>query len=255
MLVDSHCHLTDARFDEDREAALRRAVTAGVSRIVSIASNLEDVSAVLALIEHSDRVWGTAGIHPHEAESAPPRAMDQVARLSEHPRIVAIGECGLDFHYDFSPRDVQQRVFRGQLELARELDMPVVVHSRDCDREMIEVLDEFGPDVRGVLHCFTGGFELLKTGLDAGWYVSLTAIATFASFDPEIVRAIPSDRLMIETDSPYLAPKPHRGKRNEPAYLGLIAERIAEIRAVSVETLARETTRNALTFYSIDDDA
>jgi TatD DNase family protein len=263
MLIDSHCHLTDGRFDADRGDVLAAAVTAGVTGVVTIASDAADASAVAELVRaHAPgpggiRLWGTAGIHPHEAEAATDGDLDQVRALAEYEAgIVAIGETGLDFHYDHSPRAVQLRLFEAQLQLAADLALPAVVHSRDADRETIAVLENLPAGVRGVLHCFTGGPELLEAGLDAGWFVSFSGIASFKKFDAaHLLRAVPDDRLLVETDAPYLAPVPYRGKRNEPAMVRHVVQAVAEHRSQSPDAVATSTADNALRFYGLGADA
>ncbi|MGD2123798.1 MAG: TatD family hydrolase [Gemmatimonadota bacterium] len=261
MLVDSHCHLTDERFQEDRPEVLLRAKEAGVDRIVSIASDLEDARRVVALLEDSrgppgegwPALWGTAGIHPHEAEGAGDEDLEGIRDLlASHPRLVAVGETGLDFFYDNSPRHRQEELFRGHLALASELDLPVVVHNRSADSLTAEVLREWRGRVRGVLHCFTGGRELLETALDVGWMVSFTGIITFKKYDgQELVRIVPRDRLMVETDAPYLAPVPHRGKRNEPAFVCRVAESVAALRGEEAGEVLEYTTENAIRFFGL----
>lgn len=260
MLIDSHCHLTDERFRDDRSAVLDRAWAAGVTGVVTIASDLADSRAVAELVtaHHvgggGPRLWGTAGIHPHEAAAATEGDLREVGHLARAtPGVVAVGETGLDFHYDHSPRSVQLGRFEAQIELARELELPVVVHSRSADEDTIAVLRSLPPDVRGVLHCFTGGAALLEAGLDADWYVSFSGIVSFRSYDDgELVRQVPADRLLVETDAPYLAPIPHRGKRNEPAHVTHVVEAVARIRGEDPETLRDSTSRNAFRFYGID---
>jgi len=254
VLTDSHCHLTDARFDDDRTLVLARAHEAGVSRIVTIASDAEDASAAVELARAHEGVWATAGVHPHAVADIASTSIETIAALLEQPQVVAVGETGLDFHYDNAPRDVQHRWFRAHLELAAECGLPVVVHSRSADTEMIEFLREFDGRVRGVLHCFTGEHVLLDIALNAGWYVGYGGIATFARFEAtELLRRVPLDRLLLETDAPYLAPVPHRGERNEPGYVAVSARRIADIRGESFEQLARATTENASALFGIPD--
>jgi TatD DNase family protein len=260
MLIDSHCHLTDGRFDADRQDVLAAAATAGVTGVVTIASDAADASAVVELVRaHGPgadglRLWGTAGIHPHEAAAAAAGDLDKVRVLAtSEAGIVAIGETGLDFHYDHSPREVQLRLFEAQLELAVELALPAVVHSRSADRETVAVLKNLPAGASGVLHCFTGGRELLEAGLDAGWYVSFSGIASFRKFDAaDLLRQVPDDRLLVETDAPYLAPVPFRGKRNEPAMVAHVVQAVAEHRSRSPAAVATSTAENALRFYGLE---
>ena len=253
MLFESHCHLTDRRFADDRAEAIERARAAGVGALVSIASSVADAERVAALTRAHPAVWGTAGVHPHEAGRAGPDDMRRVRALLEAaPRLVAVGETGLDYHYDFCPRDRQRELFRAHARLAAETGLPLVVHSRSADEDTRAVIAEFRGAARGVLHCFTGGMGLLEEALDAGWHVSFTGLVTFKNFDgQEALRAVPADRLMIETDSPYLAPVPHRGKRNEPAYVARVRDGVADVRGESAKEVERYTTRNAFRFFGL----
>jgi TatD DNase family protein len=263
MLLDTHCHLTHERYREDLPEVLSRAVAERVSGIVAIASDLDDAQRLLSLLDEEPpegelavpRIWGTAGVHPHAAREAAP---DLRARLNEaldaHPRVVAVGECGLDFHYDFSPRDIQHRVFELHLDVALERGLPVVVHCREAEVDMAAYIAEAGrAGVRGVLHCFPGDRKLLDRVLESGWMVSFTGMITFRSFEgAEAVRTVPGDRYMLETDGPYMAPVPHRGRRNEPAFLPRILERVAEIRGEDRVVVEQETTANAVRFFGLD---
>lgn len=253
MFFDSHCHLTDERLAPDLEGVLRRAAEADVAGMVSIASDADDSAAVASVARGSEVVWGTAGIHPHVAGDARPGDLERIRDLlTSEPRLVAVGETGLDYHYDNSPRDTQRRLFRRQVELAAELGLPVVVHTRDADEDTRAVLRELGGEVRGVLHCFTGGDALLDHALELGWFVSYSGIASFSSFrGGEGTRRVPRNRLLVETDSPYLAPVPHRGKRNEPAFVSKVAEAVARIRTEDPAEVGRYTADNARTFYTL----
>lgn len=253
MYFDSHCHLTDQRFAGEVDDVLRRATDAGVEGAVCIASGADDAAAVAELAEQRSGVWGTAGVHPHRAAEARPGDLDRIADLlRSRPRLVAVGETGLDYHYDNSPRSVQRSLFREHAELAAELDRPLVVHSREADPDTRALVREMGEEVRGVLHCFTGGTALLEDALEAGWYVSYSGIASFSSFDGDDgVRLVPRDRLLVETDAPYLAPEPRRGRRNEPAYVAHVAAAVARIRGEAPEDLGATTADNARAFYGI----
>jgi TatD DNase family protein len=259
MLVDSHCHLSDARFDEDRSDVLLRAGLAGVEKILAIASDRADAVRVAALLDGSEegagspQLWGTAGVHPHEAEAAGEGDLDFIRELAQrHSRIVAVGETGLDFFYDHSPRGLQEALFRDHLALAEELDLPIVVHSRNADELTARILKEWVGRVRGVLHCFTGGELLLETALGAGWMVSFTGIITFKKYEAQaLVRSVPRERLMVETDAPYLAPVPHRGRRNEPSYVARVAEGLAAIRGEDPDEVEGYTSENAIRFFDL----
>jgi TatD DNase family protein len=252
VFFDSHCHLTDERFVGEAGTVAERARDAGVERFVIIASNEDDADKALSIAEEVE-MWSTAGIHPHEARRHA-TGLDHVRELLEaEERVVAVGETGLDYYYDNSPRRIQRKSFERQLALGAELGLPVVVHSRDADADTISMIRSAGDAVTGVLHCFAGAPALFEAGVEAGWYVSFSGLVTFRSYETkELVAETPADRLLIETDAPYLAPVPHRGSRNEPAYVADVARAVAELRAEPVETVAKHTTRNALTFYQLD---
>jgi TatD DNase family protein len=253
-LFDSHCHLTAEAFEDERPAVIERAREAGVTGLVTIASDPEDAEIAIEIAAGHEGIWCTAGLHPHEADQFDDRTVPALRRLAARPEVVAIGEAGLDFHYDNAPRDRQRLCFEAQLELASELGLPIVVHSRDADDDTAAFLAS--TDARGVLHCFTAGPALLEVGLDAGWMVSFSGIVTFRRFEgADLVRRVPDDRLLIETDSPYLAPVPHRGRRNEPAFLAATCEAVAAMRGQPPEAVAELTRRNAHTFYGLDRNA
>jgi len=254
-MFDSHCHLTDAAYAGDLDEVLARARAAGVNRVVTIASNAGDADAAYALARRFPDVWCTAGIHPHEADTFD-RDFDRIRDAVQRPRVVAVGETGLDYHYDNSPRDAQRRSFEQHLVLAEAADLPVVVHSREADADVMAALRGAGARTRGVLHCFSGGPGLLEMALDLGWYVSFAGVITFRKFSgQDLLRRVPPARLLLETDGPYLAPVPHRGKRNEPAFLSLTCTAAAHIRDEAGDALQRYTTANARRFYSIGSDA
>jgi len=251
-VFDSHCHLTDDRFAEDREEVLSRAHAIGVRRVVTIASNLADSLAGITLASAHADTWCSVGIHPHEVEHAHEGDEPRIRDLAGREEVVALGETGLDYFYDNSPRALQREWFVRHLDLAAELVLPVVIHTREADRDTMELLDSADPQVTTVLHCFTGGLELLEFGLKRGSYVSFSGIVSFGKFDGhEAVRRVPQDRLLVETDSPYLAPVPRRGKRNEPAFLPHVIEAVAAIRGEEVSGVAEYTSENAARFYGI----
>ena len=267
--ADSHCHLTDARFAEDRAEVLERARGAGVHRVITIASDAEDSVRALGLARTLElartcepaslepkpghlSLWCTAGVHPHSAGDSPAKTdMGAVRDLAANPLCVAIGEAGLDYHYDFAPGDAQRRVFSRQATLAADLDLPLVVHSRSAENDTAAAIRECAGTVTGVLHCFTGPESLLEAALESGWWVSFTGIATFKSFDGSLAGRTPSDRYMIETDAPYLAPIPKRGRRNEPALVVHVAEALARIRGESLETVAADSWSNTERFFGL----
>jgi TatD DNase family protein len=252
-VFDSHCHLTDGRFDEDRAAVLDAALDAGVTRMVTVASNLEDARAAADLASAHSGLWSTAGIHPHEVSEAADGDLGLIKELAvTQTEVVAIGETGLDYFYDHSPRELQRAWFEAHLGIAADLDLPVVIHTREAEDDTIEVLRNAPESVRKVLHCFTGSLKLLEVGLEEGCYVSFAGIITFSKFDgQDAVRAVPGDRMLAETDAPYLAPVPRRGKRNEPAFVAHVVAALADIRGEDAEAVAEATAQNAERFYSL----
>lgn len=256
MLFDSHSHLTDQKFADDLPDVITRAAAAGVTRIVSISSNADDGQAAQALTQRHKGIWCTAGIHPHEAAQTRRRHLDQVADLLQEPGIVAVGETGLDYYYDNAPRGMQRRLFEHHLQLAADLGLPVVVHSREADDDTIAMIRSVEGEVLGVLHCFAGGADLLEAGIEAGWMVSFSGLITFKNYEGnDLVRAVPAQQLLVETDSPYLAPIPNRGKRNEPAFVREVAQTVAHICGLEFDNVAALTTANALRFYGLPADA
>ena len=254
MFVDSHAHLDDPKFDEDRDGMLERARSAGVTRILTIGNGRgpDDMGCGIPYAEASDDVYTSVGVHPHDAARVEERHYHLMRELATHPKVVAIGETGLDYYYDNSPHEVQCQVFGRQLEIAGELGKPVIVHTRDADTDTESILNSF-PGLRGVLHCFTSSRELADFAVENGWMISFSGIVTFQSARKlvEIARSLPADRILIETDCPYLAPNPHRGKRNEPAFVADTARCLAEIRGVSVAELARDTAANFARLFSL----
>jgi TatD DNase family protein len=252
MTFDSHCHLTAEAFDADRDEVLHRARAAGVAGMVCVASTPQDADAARDLAGRNADVWATAGVHPHESGSLAGDWVAEVSERLEDPRVVAVGECGLEFHYDVAPRSVQLAVLDAQVELAEAHDLPLVLHSRDADEDMIGVIRGLPRGVRGVLHCFTGGDALLDAALEADWHVSFSGIVTFKRFDGgERVQRVPGDRILVETDSPYLAPVPHRGRRNEPAHVIHTTRTVAAIRGEDPDAFGARVVRNARAFYRL----
>jgi TatD DNase family protein len=245
-LVDSHCHLDDSKFDEDREQAIERARAAGVERLLAIGtgSGPPDLHAALRLAEKYDFIYATIGVHPHDAAKATGETFARLRELAAHPKVVAIGEIGLDYHYDFSPRPVQREAFARQLELAAEAEKPIVIHTREAwDDTLAQVTDlRHG----GIMHCFTGDAAQARQALDRGFHLAFGGVLTFPRAESvrEAARLTPDDRLLVETDCPYLAPVPYRGKRNEPAFLVETVRRLAEVRNSTPEKIAEITTRN-----------
>lgn len=245
MLVDTHCHLGDAAFAGDRAEAAARAFAAGVGHLVVIGESRDATGIGLAMAAADPRLSTSAGVHPHDASSWSEESAAWVAEALRDPRVVACGEIGLDYHYDHSPRDAQRRAFAAQMALAHDAGKPVVIHAREADADVAAVLREF-PGVPAVLHSFSSGPLLFDAGVTLGHYVSFSGMVTFRSWGlDDLVRATPADRLLVETDAPYLAPVPHRGHRNEPAHVRLVAERVAAVRETAPEALIAATGENA----------
>lgn len=247
-LVDSHCHVDMPQFDADRDEVVARAREAGLVEMLVVGGVDEEGGHRRALdVAARYGLPATAGVHPHEARLADERVYDELRELAGEGRLVAIGEIGLDFHYDHSPRTVQRETFRRQVRLAREVALPVVVHTREADEETAAILEEEGAaEAGGVIHCFTGGVELARRALALGFCVSFSGIVAFprAEVIQEVAREVPEDRLLVETDAPYLAPPPHRGKRNEPAFVVEVARKVAALRGTDLETVAAASVRN-----------
>jgi TatD DNase family protein len=252
MLIDSHCHLDFPDLQGRLPAVMEAAAAAGVRRLVTISTHVERFATYRALAEAHDNVFFTVGTHPHNAAAEPDTPVARLVELSGDPRCIAIGEAGLDYFYDKSPRDVQQQVFRTHITAARETKLPLIIHARDADDDMIAILSEEMQKGRydAVLHCFSSGRELARIGVELGLYVSFSGILTFKKSDEirQIAAAVPRDRLLVETDAPYLAPEPHRGRTNEPAYVAHTARVLAGVIGVSEAEIAQITTDN---FYRL----
>jgi TatD DNase family protein len=254
MLVDSHCHLDFPDFASELDAVVARARAAGVSRMVSISTRVKKHAQVLAIAEKFPDVFCSVGTHPHHADEELDITIADLIERARHPKVVAFGEAGLDYHYDNSPRAAQEEGLRRHIAAARANGLPLVIHSRDCDADMARILKE--ESGRGafpaVLHCFTGGRELAFTAIELGHYVSFTGILTFKRSDElrAIAAALPGERILVETDAPYLAPLPYRGKRNEPAFVVETAKVLAAARGVSFEEIARQTTENFFRLFA-----
>ena len=253
-LFDTHAHLHFPEFDADREAMLARARESGVSRMLTIGTDPETSRASIALAAREADVWATVGIHPHDAAEADAAALAEIERLAEEPRVVAVGEIGLDYFRDLSPREDQQRVFRALIGVARRVGKPVVIHCRDAHDDVLAILaEERVADVRGIMHCFSGDVAIARRCLDLGLLVSLAGPVTYpnARALPAVARFVPGDQLVVETDCPFLPPQGYRGKRNEPAYLAITAARVAELRGEPLEALAARMTANACALLGI----
>jgi TatD DNase family protein len=254
MLVDSHCHLDFPDFGGEVDAIVARAQAAGVGRLVSISTRIKKHGDILAIAERHPDVYCSVGTHPHHAHEEPEFDVAGIVARTRHPKVVAIGEAGLDYHYDYSPRDAQERGFRNHIAAARETKLPLVIHAREADEDMARILEEEtgkGP-FPAVLHCFTGGPELARRAIALGLSISFTGILTFKKSDDlrAIAASLPPDRILVETDAPYLAPGKLRGMRNEPAYVVETAKVLAETRGVTFEEIARQTTDNFFRLFA-----
>ncbi|MBI3356275.1 MAG: TatD family hydrolase [Nitrospirae bacterium] len=258
MLIDTHAHLDDARYNDDREAMITRAREAGVQAFVTIGCDLATSQSALSLAGQHPSVYASIGVHPHEVKYIQDSWYDEFRRMAKNTKVVAYGEIGLDYHYNHSSPKEQRERFREQIQLARELKLPVIIHTREAQEDTIAILrEERASEIGGVLHCFSGDAWLAKDALDLGFYLSFSGILTFqnATMLREIAKTVPLDRLLIETDCPYLTPVPHRGKRNEPAFVSFVAQQLAAIRAsepeMSIESISRLTTQNAKRLFRI----
>lgn len=254
MLVDSHCHLDFPDFADELDDIVQRASDAGVGRMVTICTRVRKFDQVLAVAERFDTVFCSVGTHPHNADDELDVTVEELVKLAEHPKVVAIGEAGLDYYYDNSPRDAQMQGLLVHIDAARQTQLPLVIHSRDADDDMMAVLEaEMGKGAfPAILHCFSSGLDLALKGVELGLYVSFSGILTFKRSEEirEIAARLPLDRLLVETDAPYLAPMPHRGKRNEPSYVIETAKFLAECKGVSEDEIWKTTTENFFRHFS-----
>jgi len=250
MLVDSHCHLDFAE-EADRAGIIARAKAAGVGTLLTISTKLDEFTTVRIIAETDPDIWCSIGVHPHEAASEPAATADALIAAAAHPKVVGIGETGLDFYYEHSPRPRQTEIFRVHIAAARATGLPLIVHTRDADPETIAILEKERPPA-GVIHCFSTGRALAERALALGFYISLSGIVTFKNADNlrAIARDLPLERILVETDAPYLAPMPLRGKRNEPAFIVHTAALVAQLKGISTEALARATTENFFRLFA-----
>ncbi|MBA4495832.1 TatD family hydrolase [Paenactinomyces guangxiensis] len=256
MLFDSHAHINDKQFDQDRDEVIRRAREEfGVSLILNVGYNRETIPASLELAEKYDFIYSSVGWHPHDAATCTEEDLNWIRSLTNHPKVVALGEMGLDYYWDNSPRDKQAEIFRKQIAIARETGLPIIIHDRDAHEDVVRILQkENAGEVGGVMHCFGGDLAIMEECLKLNFMIGLGGPVTFknAKLPKEIAARVPDDRLLIETDCPYLAPHPFRGKRNETGYVRLVAEQIAGIRGVSLEKLAHMTAQNAKRLFKLE---
>lgn len=253
MLVDTHAHLQMKDYDDDRDEVIARAVEAGVQYMINASFDLASSQQAVKLAEGHENFYAIVGVHPHDAKLLDDKALDVLRDLARHPKVVAIGESGLDYYRDLSPRPVQRAAFERQLRLAEEVSLPIVVHNREAHADVLEILAKYSSRVRGVMHCFSGDQNFAEKCIELGFYISFAGPVTYLNAHrlQEIAASVPSDRFFVETDCPYLAPQFKRGKRNEPSYLKAIAKRIAEIRHTTFPEISKITTTNAKSLFRI----
>ena len=247
-LIDTHAHIYNDDYSKRIDDVIKAAENNGVEKIISIGVDLKSSEQCMKLAEKYETVYATCGIHPHESEKAPKGYLYELEQFYKHPKVLAVGEIGLDYFYDFSDRKTQRKIYQDQLEMASSLDLPAVVHCRDSDDDILSGIQD--SDHRyGVIHCFASGLDFAKSILETGFYLSFTGMITFVKELEEVVREVPLDKMMVETDSPYLTPKPFRGKKNEPAYVLHVAEKIANLKDISLEEVAESTTKTAYSLF------
>jgi TatD DNase family protein len=255
MLFDTHVHLNAEQFNEDLEEVISRAKEAGVGKMVVVGFDRPTIERAMELVERYDFLYASIGWHPVDAIDMTDEDLVWIEELSSHSKVVALGEMGLDYHWDKSPKEIQKEVFRKQIHLAKKVKLPIVIHNRDATQDIVDILREEGAEeVGGIMHCFSGSPEIAQECVDMNFYISLGGPVTFknAKKPKEVAKEIPLERLLIETDCPYLAPHPNRGKRNEPAYVKLVAEQIAELKGISLEEIEAVTTENANKLFNIN---
>lgn len=255
MLFDTHTHLNARQFVDDLDETISRAQEAGVEKMIVVGFDRPTIEKAMELIDRYEMIYGCIGWHPVDAIDCREEDLIWIEKLAQHPKVVAIGETGLDYHWDKSPADVQKELFRQQIKLAKKLQLPLVIHNRDATEDTVAILkEENAGETGGIMHCFSGDVDTARECIDMNFYISLGGPVTFknAKLPKEVAKAIPLERLLIETDCPYLAPHPYRGKRNEPAYVKLVAEKIAELRGIPYEMVAKTTFNNAMRVFSID---
>lgn len=253
QMIDSHAHLDEERFDEDRDEFIKSLKENAISYVINPSSDMETSRRVVELSNKYENIFAAVGIHPHDAEGFKEDDLDELRELSKDERVVAIGEIGLDYYYDNSPRDIQKEVFRKQLELSHELDLPVIIHTRDAMGDTYDILKEFEGRVRGVMHCYTGSVEMAEKFMKLGFYISIAGPVTFknAVNVREMAKQIPLERLLIETDSPYLAPVPNRGKRNDPTNVRYVADMLANLKEIQIDKIIEHSRENTVELFSL----
>lgn len=251
MLTDTHCHLFYKELKNDLDAIISRAIDMKVTRFICVGTNIEDSKECLSISENNDNIFASVGVHPHDAQNVLEGYIDEIYELMEYESMVAIGEMGLDYFRNISEPLIQEKVFREQVKVAQDLNRPIIFHNREADSDIIKVLSDY-PDVIGVAHCFSSNLETANALLEMGYYISFSGNLTFKnSHLPDIAKEIPLERLLVETDSPYLSPEPHRGKKNEPSRVRFVAEKLAEIKKISFEDIAKHTHENASELFQL----
>lgn len=254
MLIDSHCHLDIKDFDKDREAVIDRAQTEGIIHMISIGIDVKSSQSAVALARRYDFISATVGCHPHDADVCGSEDLKMLSRMAAEPEVVAWGEIGLDYYRNHSKKENQRKIFQAQLELAQRAELPVIIHDRDAHKEVYAILEKMGKGERkGIIHCFSGDRDLAEAFIALGYYISIPGTVTYKKADQvkEVAAAIPLERMLVETDAPFLAPVPRRGKRNEPSFLTHTVREIAKLRDIPFETVAEQTTRNAGTIFAL----
>jgi len=254
MLFDTHTHFDDEKFNEDRYEMINKAHESGVDLILNAAADIESSRAGVLLGNEFDFIYSSVGFHPEVAKDVTEEMFQEIKLLAQNPKVVAIGEAGLDYHYDDSPKEIQKEIFRRQVALSRSLNLPIIVHDRDAHEDTLEILkDENAKECSGVLHCFSGSVEMAKIVLNMGFYISVGGVVTFKNAKKmvEVVKYVPLDMLLLETDAPYLTPEPYRGKRNYSGYVGLVGEKVAELKGLSYDEVAMKTFENGKKLFKI----
>lgn len=254
MLFDTHTHVNAEQFNEDREEVIARALDAGVKEMVVVGFDRGTIDGAMALAEGHDFIYAAVGWHPVDAVDATEEDFQRIEQLASHPKVVALGEMGLDYHWDKSPKDIQKKVFKRQIDLAKRVHLPIIIHNREATDDIIALLqEENAHEIGGIMHCFSAGLEEARQCLEMNFYISFGGPVTFknAKLPKEVAKEVPLDRLLVETDCPFLSPHPYRGKRNEPARVRLIAKKVAELREMNLEALAEITSNNARRLFGI----
>lgn len=254
MLFDTHVHINARQFADDEKDVIKRALSEGVSNMIVVGFDRETIEGAIRIAEENESIYAAVGWHPVDAIDMTDEDLKWIEELASHPKVVALGEMGLDYHWDKSPKEIQKEVFRKQIRLAKKVKLPIIIHNREATQDIVEILkEEDAKEVGGIMHCFSGSLETAQECIDMNFYISFGGPVTFknAKKPKEVVKELPLEKLLIETDCPYLTPHPYRGKRNEPAYVKLVAEQIAELKGISLDEVARQTTINAKNIFQI----